>query len=50
MKRIYAKSSKIIYKRKSEVQLRSINFLCCVISVHKLLKCVIVVPKLNLGL
>jgi Xaa-Pro aminopeptidase len=36
--------------RKSKVQLRSMNFLCCVIPVHRLLKCVITVPKLNLGL
>jgi hypothetical protein len=32
------------------VQLRFINFLCCVILIHNLLKCVITVFKLNLSL
>lgn len=34
----------------SKVQSQSTNFLCCVILVHRLLKCVVTIPKLNLGL
>jgi hypothetical protein len=36
--------------KKSKVHYQSINFLSCVIPVHKLLKCVTIVPKFNLGL
>jgi hypothetical protein len=36
--------------RKSKIQIRSLNFSLCVTPVHKLVKYVIAVPKLDLGL
>ena len=40
----------VTYISKSKVHIRSLNFLHCVIPVHKLLKYVITVPKRDLGL
>jgi hypothetical protein len=48
---IHDSSLRPIHKQKlSKVQSRSMNFLYCVIPVHKLSKCVITVPKLKLSL